>query len=255
MRSASGEIAMARGDYASARTHLEAAHKLGQELGAYAEGAFLVARLSEVAYRAGDAANAERLLARADEEADRYSVWDARTYVRFLQATLLLDRGEVARAREVCDLAVGRVSDGTPPPVFRVVLGGLSARISVAEGDPAAALPMVDEALRTALAAGCTEQILGAQLEGAAEVLPALGQARPAAVLLAAADAVRGLVPRSVPERSAVDALAERLSAALPAADLAAARERGAALDGGRAAALVAVLAGGEHEGGESAGE
>jgi predicted ATPase len=254
VRSASGEIAMARGDYASARTHLEAAHELGQELGAYAEGAFLVARLSEVAYRAGDAATAESLLARADELAERYSVWDARTYVRFLQGTLLLDRGEVARARELCDLALGRVSDGTPPPVFRVVLGGLSARISVAEGDPAAALPVVDEALRTALAAGCTEQVLGAQLEAAAEVLAALGHARPAAAVLAAAGSVRGEVPRSVPEQAAVGALAERLSAALSAADLAAARERGAALDGERAAALVAVLAGGEHEGGEHDG-
>jgi predicted ATPase/DNA-binding SARP family transcriptional activator len=250
VHSASGEIAMARGDYATARTELEEAHRLGQELGADAEAAFLIARLSEVAYRAGDGAAAERLLARADEEAERYSVWDARTYVRFLQATLLLGRGEVARARERCDLALVRVSDGTPPPVFRVVLGGLSARIAVAEGDPRSALATVDVALRTAVAAGCTEQIVGAQLEVAAEVLAALGDAMTAVVALAAADAVRGPVPRSAPEQVVVDAVAAQAAAALSEAEVAAARERGAGLGWEQAAALVTVLAGrGEEPG------
>ncbi|WUH91848.1 winged helix-turn-helix domain-containing protein [Streptomyces sp. NBC_00433] len=254
VHSASGEIAMAHGDYAAARADLEAAHRLGQELGAYAEAAFLIARLGEVAYRAGDDDAAGRLVARADEEAERYSVWDARTYVRYLQAMLLLRHGEVAKARQWCDLAAGHASDGTPPPMFHVVLGGLAARITVAEGDPRAALALVDDALRTALASGCTEQILGAQLDVAAEVLTALGETRTAVVALAAADAVRGLVPRSVPEQEVADAVAARAAAALSAAEVAAARERGAGLDREQAAALVAVLAGGSADLGAAGG-
>jgi predicted ATPase/DNA-binding SARP family transcriptional activator len=250
VHSASGEIAMARGDYAAARTELEAAHRLGQELGADAEAAFLIARLSEIAYRAGDDATAQRLLARAEEEAERYSVWDARTYVRYLQAVLLLRRGEVAQARELCDLATGRMSDGTPPPVFRAVLGGLAARIAVAAGDPRSALTAVDGALRAAVAANCTEQILGAQLEVAAEVLAALGDTGSAVVLLAVADAVRGPVPRCAPEQELVDEVAGRVAAALSAQEMAAARERGAGLDREGAVALVAALAEGGTEGG-----
>ncbi|SHN31631.1 BTAD domain-containing putative transcriptional regulator [Actinacidiphila paucisporea] len=246
VHSASGEIAMAHGDYATARADLEAAHRLGQELGAFAEAAFLIARLGEIAHRAGDDETADRLVARAGEEAERYSVWDARTYVRYLQAVLLLRRGEVAKARQWCDLAAGHASDGTPPPAFRVVLGGLAARITVAEGDPRSALPLVDDALRTALTSGCTEQILGAQLDVAAEVLTALGETRTAVVALAAADAVRGPVPRSVPEQEIADAVAARAAAALSAAEVAAARERGAGLDREQAVALVvAVLADG----------
>ncbi|WP_327289589.1 BTAD domain-containing putative transcriptional regulator [Streptomyces sp. NBC_01198] len=245
VHSAGGEIAMARGDYAAARADLEAAHRLGRELGAIAEAAFLVARLSEVAYRAGDDETAGRLLARADEEAERYSVWDARTYVRYLQATLLLRHGEVRRARQVWELAARHISDGSPPPMFRAVLGGLAARIAVAEGDPRSALTVVDEAMRAALAEGCTEQILGALLDVAAEVLTALGDSRTAVVLLAASDAVRGPAPRSVPEQEAADAVVARAATALTAAEIAGVRGRGADLGRDQAAALVAVLAGG----------
>ncbi|MFG1805799.1 BTAD domain-containing putative transcriptional regulator [Streptomyces sp. NPDC049040] len=245
VHSASGEIAMARGDYASARSHLEEANRLGLELGAHAEAAFLLARLGEVAHRDGDDDTANRLLDEAEEAAERYAVRDARNYIRYMRATLLLRGGEVVRAREMCDLAAGRIADGSPPPVFHTLLAGLAARITMAEGDPARALSLVDEALRMALAAGCTEQVVGGHLDVAAEVLSLLGDAAAAAVLLAAADRVRGPMPRSRPERETYEAVAARAAAALSAAESAAARERGAGLDRERAAALVAVLAGG----------
>jgi predicted ATPase/DNA-binding SARP family transcriptional activator len=241
--SVTGEIALARGDYAAARAALESAHRLGAELGAEAESAFLLARLAELAHRDGDDETAAEQLARAEEAAEQYSVWDARTYVRYLWGILMLRRGEVARAREMCDMATGHASDGTPPPIFRSLLTGLSARITAAEGRPRAALAEADLALRLALAAGANESVLGAQVDLAAEMLAVCGEPEPAAVLLAAADGVRTPLPRSRPEQEWADAVAATAAAALPAPVLAAARERGAAMDGARAAAMVESLA------------
>jgi hypothetical protein len=74
-------------------------------------------------------------------------------------------------------------------------------------------------------------------------MLAVCGEPEPAAVLLAAADGVRTPLPRSRPEQEWADAVAATAAAALPAPVLAAARERGAAMDGARAAAMVESLA------------
>ncbi|WP_052398313.1 BTAD domain-containing putative transcriptional regulator [Streptomyces sp. NRRL F-5123] len=239
---AAGEIAMARGDYRAARADLEEAQRLGTELGAFAESAFLLARMAEIAYRDGDHEEAHRLLARADDAAERYTVWDARTYVRYLGGMLRLWEGDVPGARRMCELAAGHVGDGTPPPVFHALLASLSARITTAEGRPRAALAELDQALRLALAAGPTELVVGSLLDIAAEALSAAGDAYSAARLLSAADAVRGPLPRSAPERESAAAVAARTAEALPPERLEEARERGAALDPHAAADLITAL-------------
>ncbi|MFI0717447.1 BTAD domain-containing putative transcriptional regulator [Streptomyces sp. NPDC021224] len=240
---AAGEIAMARGDYRAARAELEEAQRLGSELGAFAESAFLLARTAEIAHRDGDDAEAKRLLARAEEAAERYTVWDARTYVHYLAGVMRLREGDVSGARRMCGLATGHIADGTPPPVFHALLAGLSGRVTVAEGRPRAALTELDQALRLALAAGGTELVVGAVLDAAAEALSAAGDAYSAARLLSAADTVRGPLPRSVPERETAAAIAARTADVLPPERLAEARERGAALDPQTAADLITALA------------
>ena len=47
---------MARGRFAEAKGEYEEALRLAYEVGAYAETPFLIARLAEIAYRAGDRA-------------------------------------------------------------------------------------------------------------------------------------------------------------------------------------------------------
>ncbi|MYS20889.1 Predicted ATPase, partial [Streptomyces sp. DvalAA-14] len=228
---ANAEIATARGHYAKAYVEFEAAHRLGRELGAVSEGAFLLGRMAELAHRSGDDERAAELLDQAEEEAERYAVRDAQTYIRYLRAVLLLRRGESAGARELAELAAGHIADGTPPPVFRVLLLALTARITAAEGDPSGALAGLAGAARMALDVGCTEPVVAAQLDSAAEVLVALGDPRSAVTLTAAADGVRGPLPRTVPEREADEAVQRRAAARLAPAGLAAARAAGAALD------------------------
>jgi predicted ATPase/DNA-binding SARP family transcriptional activator len=243
VHSANAEIATARGHYAAAYGEFEAAHRLGRELGAYSEGAFLLARMAELAHRGGDDERAGKLLDRAEEEAERYTVWDALTYIRYLRATLLLRRGEVAEARRLYELAVGQVAGGTPPPMFHVLLLGLSARITAAEGDPRSALAELARATRMALDVGCTEPVVAAQLDAAAEVLVSIGDPRSAVTLSAAAHGVRGALPRSVPEGEADETARARAAVSLTPAELAAAGAAGARLDREGAAALVAALA------------
>jgi tetratricopeptide (TPR) repeat protein len=237
---ASAEIEVARGQYAAALADFEAAHRLGRELGAYGEGAFLLARMSELAHRRGDDDEARKLVEQAAEEAELYSVWDAHTYIRYLKGLLCLRRGELREARELCESAVRHMGAGTPPPTFQVVLTNLGARITAAEGDPAAALLGLAEAAGLALAEGCTEPVVGAQLDSAAEVLVELGDLRSAARMSAASAAIRGPLPRTVPELVAADAVDEWARAGLGEEDWAAACAEGAVLD--RSEAVAALL-------------
>jgi predicted ATPase/DNA-binding SARP family transcriptional activator len=242
MNGARAEIDIVRGDYAAARAQLESSYRLGRELGALSEGPFVLARMAELAYRAGDDAEAERLLARAEAEAEQYAVPDARTYLRFLRSVLLLRRGDLPAARRLHRLAAEHASDGTPPPMFRVLLRGQAARLTAAEGDPSAALAEAAEAVRTAVEAHCTETVTAAQLDTVAELLAVLDNPADAMRVAGAADALRGGLPRAVPEQEADRAVREAASV-LPAGQAERERAAGAALDLEAAVRLVAELA------------
>ncbi|MEU3465832.1 BTAD domain-containing putative transcriptional regulator [Streptomyces sp. NPDC006733] len=241
---ARAEMEVMWGEYAAARADFEAALRLGEELGAIAEGPFLVGRMAELAIRSGDDEEAERLCRRAEEGAERFGVMDARNYVRALSAQLALRRGDVERARELCALARDQASQGTPPPVFGVVLAGLFARIAAAEGDPREALARTAGAVRLGVESRCTESMVAGLLEFAAELLVALGEPRTAARLHGASSAVRGsLLPRTVPETASFRAAEGRARAALGDAGYEAACADGAGLDLGAAAAVLEAAA------------
>ncbi|WP_407639730.1 BTAD domain-containing putative transcriptional regulator [Actinacidiphila guanduensis] len=243
VHSARGEISSFRGDYAAARADYEAAHRLGRELGAFSEGAFLLARTAELAFRGGQYAEADELLAAAGTEAERFAVLDARTYIRFLTAQFRLHQGRYAEARASYDQAVGRMAEGTPPPMFHVLLQGMAARLHAAEGDLPEALAQVAGSLRLALEVRCIEPVVATQLDTAAQILLAMGDPAVALCLCAAGTAVRGTLPRSVPEQSAADALRTAAAKALPAAAFAEAEAEGARLTAEEAAALLGARA------------
>ncbi|MEC3995958.1 transcriptional regulator [Actinacidiphila sp. DG2A-62] len=231
LHSASGEAETLRCQYEQARADFEAAVALTRELGAYGEGAFLVGRLAELAHRSGDDETAAKLCAQAEEEAERYAVMDAVTYLRYLRSLLLLRGGDTEGARALHASAEGHLAEGTPPPVFPVLMRSLGARITAAEGDPLGALTGFAEAARAAQEAHCTDPVLAAQLDAAAELLLPLGAPADAVRLAAAADAVRGALPRTVPEEAAHQELRRAADAALSPRELAAARAAAAGTD------------------------
>ncbi|MFE4540882.1 BTAD domain-containing putative transcriptional regulator [Streptomyces scopuliridis] len=199
--SAAGEAGMARGRYEEARCAYEEALRFAREVGAHAETPFLLARLAELSYRAGDTDAAERRLDRSAEEAERYQVQDARAFVHFMRAVFTLDRGEPSRARLLLDEARCHSERGTPPPHFAAMINALDARIAAYETKgPVAAARSLAAVLRTARENRLTEPIVAQLAEMAAPVVLLAGDPRRAVRILAAAGTWRVDCPRSVPE-------------------------------------------------------
>ncbi|MFK8912174.1 ATP-binding protein, partial [Streptomyces sp. YS-3] len=209
--SAAGEAAMMRGLPALARPEYEEALGLAREVGANAEAPFLLARIAELTYRAGDLAGGAKILEEAEAEAVRYSVFDTRSYIHYLRGCMALDTGDTATARAECDAGHAESARTTPPPHFSAILEGLDARVAAEERGPATGLRGLASALRNADAAGCADILLAHFAEGAARLLPDLGEPVLAVRVLAAAEAWRAGIPLWVPDRTALDALRTRL--------------------------------------------
>ncbi|MGW7611100.1 BTAD domain-containing putative transcriptional regulator [Streptomyces sp. NPDC054766] len=212
--SAAGEAAMARSRFDEAKGEYEEALRLAYEVGAYAEVPFLMARLAEIAYRAGERSVALATLDEASAAADLYGVMDSRAFVHLLRAQVVLDDGEVALARELCEKARVESLRGTPPPQFTAALDWLDAIVMAAESGPVRGLRKLNAALRDAMEGRCADVVASGLVEVAARLLTEVGAHPVAARLLAAGTRWRGGDPR--PARESADA--RRVEAAALAA-------------------------------------
>ncbi|MFF4350682.1 BTAD domain-containing putative transcriptional regulator [Streptomyces sp. NPDC001530] len=212
--SAAGEAAMARSRFDAAKGEYEEALRLAFEVGAYAETPFLMARLAEIAYRAGERSEALAALDEASAAADQYGVMDSRAFVRLLRAQLALDDGEVAFARELFEQAREESSRGTPPPQFTAALNWIDALVTAAESGPERGLRKLFDALREAVDDRCADVVAAGLVDVAASLLTEIGEHPPAIRLLAAGTRWRQGHPRPARER----AEAERTEAAAMAA-------------------------------------
>ncbi|WP_369247606.1 BTAD domain-containing putative transcriptional regulator [Streptomyces sp. R41] len=212
--SAAGEAAMARSLFDEAKGEYEEALRLAYEVGAYAETPFLMARLAEIAYRAGERSRALTTLDEASAAADRYGVMDSRAFVCVLRAQIALDDGEVAFARELWEQACEVSSQGSPPPQFMAALNWVDALVTAAESGPEPGLRKLFDALREAVDARCADVVAAGLVDVAAGFLAELGDHPPATRLLAAATRWRGGHLRPARER----AEAERTEATAMAA-------------------------------------
>ncbi|MER5211199.1 BTAD domain-containing putative transcriptional regulator [Streptomyces sp. NPDC002838] len=208
--SAAGEAGMARSRFEEAKGEYEEALRLAYEVGAYAETPFLIARLAEIDYRAGDRRAALTMLDEASAAADRHGVADSRAFVLLMRAQIALDEKDAARARELCGAARAETWRGTPPPQFMVMLNAVEAWVTVAESGPEHGLPQLVDSVREAVERRCAEAVTAGLVEGTAALLSDLGDHARVARLLAAAEHWRGGHPRPMPER----AEAERTEAA-----------------------------------------
>ncbi|MFF3419071.1 BTAD domain-containing putative transcriptional regulator [Streptomyces sp. NPDC002698] len=202
--SAAGEAAMARGLYDDAKGEYAEALRLAYEVGAYAEVPFLMARLAEIAYRAGERSVALAKLDEASAAADRYGVTDSRAFVHLLRAQVVLDDGEVALARELCEKARAESLRGTPPPQFTVGINGIDAMVTAAESGPLAGLRKLSATLRHAIDTRCADAVASAVVEGAARLFGELGAHAVAVRLVAAGTGWRGEDLRPVRESADV---------------------------------------------------
>ncbi|WP_037680952.1 BTAD domain-containing putative transcriptional regulator [Streptomyces griseus] len=227
--SAAGEAAMARGRLEEAEGEYREALRLAYEVGAYAESPFLMVRLAEISYRAGDRPTALATLDEADAAADRYGVIDSRAFALLLRSHMALEGKDTALARELCDAAHAMAAAGTPPPQFIAVLGLLEANVTAAERGPEHGLPLLADVLRQAVTDRCAEAITSAVVDSAAYLLTRLGDFPRAVRLLGAGDRLRGH-PRPTPEREETERAVAAARAALGAERVAAESTRGAAL-------------------------
>ncbi|MEU5220649.1 BTAD domain-containing putative transcriptional regulator [Streptomyces sp. NPDC020807] len=230
IESAAAEAAVMRGRHEEAGKAYEEALRLAREVGAHAETPFLLARLAELSYREGDMAAAERGLAAAEHEADRYHVQDTRTFVCFLRAAIALDAGDIPEARVQLEGAGRTAAMGTPPPHFEAAISGLAARVEAYEGVGAAAVTTATGALRAAHEAQCADLVRAVLAEGVAVALAEADEPALAVTVLAAVDTWRRDLPRSVPERREAAAVTAKAVTALGAPAVAAARAAGAGL-------------------------
>ena len=228
--SAVGEAAMVRGRFEEARTAYEEALELAYEVGAYTETPFLIARLAELAFREGDRDTAMAGLDRATEEADRHGVADARAFVLMLRAHIALEDGEIARARELSDLARTESEKGTPPPQFRAGLNAVAALVTAAESGPARGLELMVATLREAVEERCADAVIAMLVDQTALLCAGLGELPRAVRLLAAGDHWRGGHPRPMPERAHVEHTETAARTALGPERYAAERARGETL-------------------------
>ncbi|MFJ9244083.1 BTAD domain-containing putative transcriptional regulator [Streptomyces sp. NPDC101776] len=228
--SAVGEAAMVRGRFEEARTAYEEALELAYEVGAYTETPFLVARLAELAFRAGDRDSALAGLDEATEESERHGVPDARAFVLMLRAHIALEDGEIAHARELSDRARAESEKGTPPPQFKAGLNGIAALVTAAESGPGPGLAMMTVTLREAVEQNCADALIGMLVDQAALLCAELGELPRAVRLLAVGDRWRGGHPRPMPERARVERTETTARAGLGAERYAAERARGETL-------------------------
>ncbi|WP_436848047.1 ATP-binding protein [Streptomyces collinus] len=228
--SAAGEAAMARGRFDDARGEYEEALRLAYEVGAYAESPFLLARLADIALRSGDRAAALAALDQAGTAAERYGVAESEAFVLLMRARIAEQDGDLARARELFETTRAVAAAGTPPPQFVAALRSVEALITAGESGPAAALPVVAEALRDAVERHCAETITAALVDIGADLLARSGDLPGAVRLFTAADHWRAGLPRPEPERTRAAQVDAGARAALSPDRYATERARGAAL-------------------------
>ncbi|MFE5257993.1 BTAD domain-containing putative transcriptional regulator [Streptomyces coelicoflavus] len=228
--SAFGEAAMVRGGYEEARAEYAEALRLAEEVGAFAEAPFLIARLAEIAYREGDRGTALGVLDEAGAAADRYGVVDSKAFVLMLRAGLAVVDEDFARARVLWEAAREECLRGTPPPQFLAMLGLVDALVTAGESGPRPALRLLAGTLRAAVEERCADLVLATLVDSAAGLLSDCGDQVRAVRLLGAAGHWRGDRPRPMPDRAHAERAEAAARGALGGERYAAELGRGAAL-------------------------
>ncbi|GID93488.1 BTAD domain-containing putative transcriptional regulator [Amorphoplanes digitatis] len=205
--SALGDMAASRGDFQDAVTWQREAIALVREVGIREDLPQLETKLAHQLWLAGDHAEAHRLLKQAHETAVDIGLPEVLAAVEYGYATIARQEGSLDEARGRIARAEQATEMSGHAPQFRALTRSALALIEGAGGDLAAAHDLHLSAVEVAVDS-MDSPVIGYVLVGVADYALRAGEPARAAMLLGAADAVRGSVDRSVPDTDRIQAAA-----------------------------------------------
>ncbi|RSM64941.1 transcriptional regulator [Actinoplanes sp. ATCC 53533] len=205
--SALGDMAAAQGHFQDAVTWQREAIALVREVGIREDLPQLEMKLAHQLWLAGDRAEARRLLKQAREAAEEIGLSEIMASVEYGYATMAREEGALEEARERMARAAQLIDSSRYAPQFRAMTRSTQALIEGAAGNLLAARELHQGAVELA-ASSQDSPVMAQVLVGAADYAMRVGEPARAALLLGAADAVRGAPDRSMPDTDRIAGLA-----------------------------------------------
>ncbi|MGK5684741.1 BTAD domain-containing putative transcriptional regulator [Actinoplanes sp. URMC 104] len=204
-----GDLAAARGDFATAVGWQRDALALAREVGMREDLPQMQMKLAHQLWLAGEQAEARTVLEQARAGAEEVALPEVLVGVAYGTATFARMTGDLDLARRSIDDAMDRMRHPAMVPQFRAMALHTRALISAAAGNLDTAREEHTAALRIAVESR-DSPVIALTLVGLADLALVEGDAERSAFLLGASDAVRGYRDLSVPdvERITVEARA-----------------------------------------------
>jgi predicted ATPase/DNA-binding SARP family transcriptional activator len=232
-----GDLASAQGDFATAVKWQREAIALVREVGIQEDMPQLEVKFAHQLWLAGERAEAHRMLAQARRSAERIGYGEVPATVEYGHAVIAAEEGELDEARRRLATVIELIDQARISPQFRAVTHTAQGLIEGAAGDLVSARDF--HALAIGLAIQTADSpVIARTLVGAADYVLRCGDPARAALLLGAADTVRGSVDRSMTDGARVGAEAR---AALGDAGFEAAYRAGAAVTVATAAEATGI--------------
>ncbi|MFI7546555.1 BTAD domain-containing putative transcriptional regulator [Actinoplanes sp. NPDC049599] len=202
-----GDMAAASGRFTDAVSWQRESLALVREVGIREDVPQLQAKLAQHLWRAGERDEARRMLKEAREAAEEVGLSQVTAAVEYGYAVLAREEGELDEARARIARATELIGTSTFAQQVHALTHSMLALIEAGAGDLAAAHDLHVTAVRLA-AASQDAPVLAQVLVGVADQALRTGDPERAAMLLGAADAVRGTPDRSMPDTDRVTGLA-----------------------------------------------
>jgi tetratricopeptide (TPR) repeat protein len=202
-----GDMAAASGHFQDAVTWQREAIALVREVGIREDLPQLEMKLAHQLWLSGDRAEARRMLKQARRTAEEVGLSEIMASVEYGYATIAREEGSLEEARERMARAAVLIDNSTYAPQFRATARSTLALIEGAAGNLAIARDLHKGAVEIA-ADSMDFPVMAQVLVGVADYALRTGDPARAAMLLGAADAVRGAPDRSMPDSDRITALA-----------------------------------------------
>ncbi|WP_433794079.1 ATP-binding protein [Actinoplanes sp. CA-252034] len=191
------DLTAARGDFPQALAWQREAMALLEEVGMREDLPQLAVKTAHQVWLSGEPEEARRLLKRAREFAREVGIPEVMASVHHCHAVIALAEGDLDAAREHNATAVRLIDNSTFAPQFRAMAYSTGALIEGAAGDLVQARACHRTAIRIAVDSN-DSPVVAQVVAGIADLALREGDPGRAALLLGAADAVRGSRDRTV---------------------------------------------------------